>query len=141
MTLIDKVRKDRQDARASNATVAYGILTLLVGELETNASRNRSDITDDQVVQMCKKLIKSNNDTITLIDAQTEEGQAKVQKLLVENAMLNIYLPVEMTEAEITKVLTDAKCATIGESMAYMLNNFPGKYDRGLASKVAKTLL
>lgn len=136
MSLIDKVRKDRQDARASSATTAYGILTLLVGELETNASRNRSDITDEQVVQMCKKLIKSNNDTIKLLS-----DDEQVQKLVVENAMLTTYLPVEMTEAEITKVLTDAKCATIGESMAYMLNNFPGKYDRGLASKVAKTLL
>lgn len=136
MSLIDKVRKDRQDARASSATTAYGILTLLVGELETNASRNRSDITDEQVVQMCKKLIKSNNDTIKLLS-----DDEQVQKLVVENAMLTTYLPVEMTEAEITKVLTDAKCATIGESMAYMLNNFPGKYDRGLASKVAKMLL
>lgn len=136
MSLIDKVRTDRQDARASSATVAYGILTLLVGELETNASRNRSDITDEQVVQMCKKLIKSNNDTIKLLS-----NDEQVQKLVVENAMLTTYLPVEMTEAEITQVLVDAKCATIGESMAYMLNNFPGKYDRGLASKVAKMLL
>ena len=139
MKLIDLIMHNRSLARANKENkVEFAILTLLVGELETSLKREGkvvSDATDEAVVAVIKKLIKSNNEVIGLY------GEVGSAKFIQENQVLKAYLPVSMTEAEIREALMGAVFGNVGEAMKYMTEKFAGKFDKGLASKIAKDLL
>ncbi|MBD8614946.1 GatB/YqeY domain-containing protein [Pseudomonas sp. CFBP 13719] len=136
MSLFQEVQAQRQTLRKDPAQVAgFNILTLLVGELETASKRDGSQITDEKVVSVAKKLIKSNEETLRLTSG------AGATKLDAENVVLRTLLPQELSEDQLLKILVDAKPGNIGEAMKHLNGQFAGQFDKGLASRVAKQFL
>ena len=139
MKLIDLIMHNRVIARANKENkVEFAILTLLVGELETSLKREGkavTEATDEAVVAVIKKLIKSNNEVISL---QGELGSAK---FIQENQVLSDYLPKQMTEVELTAALENIMFSSVGEAIKSLSESFPGKFDKAMASKIAKNLL
>ena len=137
--IIEKVQANRAAARKDVARVIeFNILTLLVGEMETAVKREGktlSMVSDVDVTKVIKKLIKSNNEVIGLY------GEVGSAKFIQENEILKAYLPVSMSEVEIREALMGAVFGNVGEAMKYMTEKFAGKFDKGLASKIAKELL
>lgn len=136
MSLFNEVQAQRLTLRKDPAQVAgFNILTLLVGELETVSKRDGSEITDEKIVAVAKKLIKSNEETLRLT------AGAGAVKLDAENAVLRALLPQELSEDQLLKILTDAKPGNIGEAMKHLNGHYAGQFDKGLASRVAKQFL
>lgn len=139
MTKIELIKNSRKAFRNDpEVKPEYDILTLLVGELETASKRDNSEITDEKVVAAAKKLVKSNKETIKLLE---QSGKTeKVNDLKIQNACLSIYLPKEMTEEQIRDAIKDSGAENIGQAMKALSSNPDAVYDKGLASKVAKEL-
>lgn len=136
MSLFNQVQAQRQALRKDPAQViGFNILTLLVGELETVSKRDGSEISDEKVVAAAKKLIKSNDETVRL------KAGVGTEKLDAENDVLRTLLPKELSAQELLDILRDAKPTNIGEAMKHLNGNFAGKFDKGLASQVAKQFL
>lgn len=139
MKLIDLIMHNRAIARANKeCKVEFTILTLLVGELETSLKREGkavTEATDEAVVAVIKKLIKSNNEVIGLY------GEVGSAKFIQENKVLSNYLPKQMTEEELTVVLQNTLFSSVGEAIKSLSEKFPGKFDKAVASKIAKSLL
>lgn len=127
MSLFNDLQSKRQQHR-----VELNVLTLLVGELETAAKRDGSEVTDAKVVAGAKKLIKSVEETIRL------KNGVDTRSLEVEARILRQFLPKELSEADLLQALKVGNPATLGEAMKYLEANHAGQYDKGLASKVAK---
>lgn len=115
----------------ASKAVEYNVLTVLIGELETAASRDRSEITNDKVIAGIRKLVKSNTETLKLVANP---------KLVRENAYLETFLPVGMTESQIRDVFKDSGATNIGAAMKALKSNPDAVYDPSLASKVAREL-
>lgn len=139
MKLIDLIMRNRVIARANKeCKVEFTILTLLVGELETSLKREGkavTEATDEAVVAVIKKLIKSNNEVIGLY------GEVGSAKFIQENKVLSGYLPKQMTEEELTVALQNTVFSSVGEAIKSLSEAFPGKFDKAMASKIAKNLL
>lgn len=139
MKLIDLIMHNRAIARANKeCKVEFTILTLLVGELETSLKREGkavTEATDGAVVAVIKKLIKSNNEVIGLY------GEVGSAKFIQENKVLSNYLPKQMTEEELTVALQNTLFSSVGEAIKSLSEAFPGKFDKAMASKIAKNLL
>lgn len=139
MKLIDLIMHNRAIARANKeCKVEFTILTLLVGELETSLKREGkavTEATDEAVVAVIKKLIKSNNEVIGLY------GEVGSAKFIQENKVLSNYLPKQMTEEELTVALRNTLFSSVGEAIKSLSEAFPGKFDKAMASKIAKNLL
>jgi uncharacterized protein YqeY len=139
MKLIDHIMHNRAIARANKeCKVEFTILTLLVGELETSLKREDkavTEATDEAVVAVIKKLIKSNNEVIGLY------GEVGSAKFIRENKVLSDYLPKQMTEEELTAALQNTLFSSVGEAIKSLSESFPGKFDKAVASKIAKSLL
>lgn len=134
--LIGQIQNNRVAFRKDSSKDAeYSILTLLVGELETASKRDGSSITDEKVVAAARKLIKSNTETHKLKPSL---------KLIKENECLEKFLPQQMSEeqlrSEIQNLNTALSFKNIGEVMAELNKIFPGQFDKGTASKVAREL-
>ena len=132
MSKLETFKETRAALRGDASKVAeYNILTVLIGELETIASRDRSEITDDKVIAGIRKLIKSNTETLKLVANP---------KLVKENAYLETFLPASMSEEQLRAAIKDSGATNIGEAMKALKSNPDAVYDSSLASKVAREL-
>jgi uncharacterized protein len=133
MKLIDKVREQRNLARKEGKVeIELPLLSLLLGELESASKRDGSEITDEKVIAAAKKLIKSNN--------ETEKLAGPSAKIVKENAILETFLPRQMSEEEIKKFIFESGALNIGEVMKALNSTYPGMFDKGMASKIAKEM-
>ena len=133
MLLFNELKKDRMQARRTHETLVSNILTVLVGELETNAKRDGSEVTDDMVIKTATKFIKSNDETIRLTESSTTTVTLKA-----ENSVLRNYLPKQLTESDLRVIITNMNASNIGEVMKNLKMGYSGQYDGKLASIIAK---
>jgi uncharacterized protein YqeY len=132
MSKFETFQETRRELRGNvSKVVEYNILTLLIGELETAASRDRSEITSDKVIAGVRKLIKSNTETLKLVANP---------KLVRENAYLETFLPLGMTAEQISDAIKDSGATNMGAAMKALKANPDAVYDPSLASQVAKAL-
>lgn len=120
-----------------DGVIQYNILTLLVGELETLSKRANTPISETDIINGIKKLIKSNNETIISIEQQ---GGNKT-KFVTENEFLKEFLPKELSKEELYGILTGIVFSNVGEGMAYLNTNYANQYDRKVASEVIRSIL
>lgn len=81
-----------------DSNIEEGILKLLIGELETIQSRDKSRLlVKSDIVKVIKKLIKSNNETLSY---------GHQDKLVRENEFLTSFLPEELSDEQI-KVMVE----------------------------------
>lgn len=133
-SLFEDVQAARSEMRRNaDNVIGFNILTLLVGELETAAKRDGSAVTDDKVIAAAKKLIKSNSESIRL--------GARADKLEKENDVLQKFLPQELTADQIHGIIVASSATNIGEAMKALNDGYAGKFDKRLASQVAKQIL
>ena len=136
MLLFTALKQDRMKARRTHETLVSNILTVLLGELETNAKRDGTEVTDDMVIKTATKFIKSNNETM-----QLTESSSTTVTLKAENSVLNNYLPKQLTESELRVIITDINASNIGVVMKELKMNYPGQYDGRMASIIAKEIV
>jgi uncharacterized protein YqeY len=136
MTLLNKIITARNESRGVEANkIKYDILTLVLGEIETLAKRTGKATTDEAVVTIIKKLIKSNTTTISLVGA--ERGRLEA----LQNITMYEFIPEEYSEDEVYEFLSGVVFGSVGEAMGYMEREHKGKYDKRMASKVAKDII
>lgn len=123
-----KVRLAREKQKALTCST-------IIGELETTAKTKQAEVTDENVYAKYRKTINTNNDNIKLVRTEAEKD-----KILAENEFLQGLLPQELTEAEIVDILTKLAPSNMGEAMKHLNANYTGKFNGGLASKVAREI-
>lgn len=130
MSLLDSIKTQKTEARKDPARVIeVNILNLLLGEVETIELRTQKKFSDSQVVDSIKKLIKSNEESLK---HRTSE------KLVAENAVLEKLLPQQLTEAEIVQIIASNSLVGIPAVMKFLNTEYAGRFDKGLASRLAK---
>lgn len=136
MTLYEQMKKNRiaamKDRNNPNAKIEKSILTTLLGELDQNAKRAQSEVTDDMVVQSCKKLIKANDETIE---------SRHSDDLVKENEFLKSYLPQQLSEDELRLLIVEMNATNLGQIMGTLSKQYKGKFDGKLAQTIAKEVL
>lgn len=130
MSLIEHIKIQKNEARRDpNRVIEMNILTLLIGEVETVELRTQKKFGDSQVVDLIKKLIKSNEDSLK---------HRASEKLVAENAVLAKLLPQQLTEAEIMQIIASYSLVGIPAVMKFLSAEYAGRFDKGLASRLAK---
>ena len=131
--------KDRRASMRGDATkvVEYNILALVIGELETATlgKEYKVEITEEKVFAVIRKLIKSNNETLKIVANE---------KLVKENAYLETYLPKMVSEEQIRHDLERTHklhpYTNVKSAFMFLDTIYPGRYDKGLVSKIFKEL-
>lgn len=75
------------------------ILKVLLGDIQT--AESNAVVSDQQIVKIIQKIIKSNSETISLSEANAE----RIPILTKENEILSSFLPQNLTEQEIETLL------------------------------------
>ncbi len=103
--LVDEIKRRITAAMKAGNTIEKDILRLAYGEVQTAEARGTA-VSDDAVAAIVRKLIKSNEETITA----TAEGEAK-RVLVEENVVLASLLPKSMSVADIVEALAPVRDA------------------------------
>ncbi len=140
-----KIAEDLKNAMKSGDKFRLSVLRMLKSALQLESISKKHELSDDEVVTVIKKQVKTRKDSIEEFKKynKTEE----VAKLEKEIEILNAYLPEEMTEEEIKKVIDDVFKELKPTSMKEMgmvmkeLNTKITNADMSLVSKLVKERL
>lgn len=137
MSLLTDLKQGRVSAMKEKDAIKRSILTTLLGELEGKAKREGIEISDEMIVAFCKKFIQTNKETMDVSNG----NKTIIERLSVENTILDTFLPQQLTKEQIVDIITNGSFDNIGVAMRYFKENYTGQYDGKLVSSLAKELL
>ncbi len=115
-------------------------------EIANRSSGQDSIVTDENIVQILKKMVKQRNDSIEMFDKAGRDELVKKEKN--EISVINEFLPEQLSTDETQKLCENAIKANnaetikeIGKVIKYLRENSPSSLDMALASKIIKEKL
>ena len=141
----EQIANDLKNAMKSGDKFQLSVLRMLKSALQLESISKKHELTDDEVMSVIKKQVKTKKDSI--IEFQKYNKTAEVEKLEEEIKILDTYLPAEMTEDEIKKVIDEVFRELNPTSMKDMggvmkkLNEKITNADMSLVSKLVRERL
>jgi uncharacterized protein len=146
MPLKERITEDMKGAMRAGEKERLGTIRLILAAIKQREVDERITLDDGQVLAALEKMIKQRKESI----AQFESGGRAdlVAKEQAELAVLQAYLPAQMSEAEIDALITAAVAATgassikdMGKVMGIVKAQAQGKADMGAVSARIKQKL
>jgi uncharacterized protein YqeY len=133
-------------ARDSEKTSALRMVISALGYYEIEKGGAGYEATDEDVEAVLQKQVKQRRDSIEQFQAGGRDDL--VAKESKELAMLEKYLPAQMSEEEVSKLVDEAVAQTgatsasdMGKVMGALMPKVKGKADGGLVSKLVREKL
>ena len=144
--MFEQITKDLTNAMKEKDAFRLSVLRMLKSSLKNEEINKKAPLTDDEVLGVIKKQVKTRKDSKEEYLKYNREDLAN--DLQKEIEILNAYLPEELSEEEIIKIIDD----TINEinpegmkGMGLVIKSISAKYgarvDMGLVSKLVKEKL
>lgn len=144
--LIDTLRADQLTARKNKNTTEAALLTTLISEASmVGKDDGNRDSTEAEVLNKVRKFVKDARDARQMVVDRGGNAEA-VTKLDAEIAILERYLPRQLSQKELTRVIEEIVAAKPGaqmkDVMAALSRDHKGTYDgktaNGIATQVIK---
>lgn len=103
MTLLDKINSDMINYMKSKDNFSLGVIRMVKGALQLEKINKKRDLTDEEVISVIAKQIKMRNDSIN--EFKKANRMDLVEQNEKEIAILNEYMPVQLTEDEINEII------------------------------------
>ncbi len=146
MGLREKIDSDIKDALKSGAKDKVSALRMLSAALKNKEIDKRRPLTDEEVIETVRSLIKQRKDSI---EQFTKGGrQDLVEKETAEVTFLEVYLPQQLTRQELEGMVREAIAQTgaqgardMGKVMKALVPIVAGRADGKLLSELVKSSL
>jgi len=108
MTLLEQITEDYKQAMKNHEEVKKLALNYLLAQIKNKKIELRADPTDDDIIAVIKKEIKSLNETLLFLEKanKTDEISIETQKKEILESYLPAMLSREQTEALIDETIT-----------------------------------
>ena len=103
MTLLEKINGDMINYMKSKDNFSLGVIRMVKGALQFEKINKKRDLTDEEVISVIAKQIKMRNDSIN--EFKKANRMDLVEQNEKEIAILNEYMPVQLTEDEINEII------------------------------------
>ena len=119
---------------------------MILGAIKQKEIDDRIELNDTQVLVVIQKMVKQRKDSISQFSDAGRIDLVEVEES--ELAIINNYMPKQLTEDEIdaavTKVIVDSGADSMkdmGKLMGILKSQIDGKADMGLVSQLIKSKL
>ena len=146
LSLLDTINQDLKAAMLSKDVIVRDTLRMLIADIKRFEIDERVEADDTKVSDLINKNVKQRRDSI----AQFKSG-GREDLVATEEEQLNVilkYLPEQLSEEEIQKLVQDGIAAVSAESMkdmgklmGHLKPIFEGKADMSIVTKLVKELL
>lgn len=113
MTLLEQITEDYKQAMKNHEEVKKSALNYLLAQIKNKKIELRADPTDDDVISVIKKEIKSLNETLLFLEKANKSDEIAIETQKKE--VLESYLPA-MLSREQTEALINETIAKLGIS-------------------------
>lgn len=115
----DKLRNDLKSAMIAKDEVKVSTLRLLLSELTYAKVAKKADtLSDEDITSAIQKAVKQRKESIASYKAGAREDLAEKEEAELE--ILETYLPEQLTDEELTKIVDESINKTGAESMSDM---------------------
>jgi uncharacterized protein len=146
MQLRERVNEDVKLAMKARETERLGTLRLLTAAMKQREVDERITLDDAGVVAVIEKMLKQRKDSIAQYEKAGRQDLADAEKR--EMAILQAYLPQQLSEGEVAAIVAEAVAATgaaapsdMGKVMAIVKPKLAGRADMGRVSALVKAKL
>lgn len=146
MGLKEQITDDMKAAMRAKDSVKLGAIRMLTAAIKQKEVDERIDVTDAQVLAIVEKMIKQRKDSISQFEAGARQDLADIEK--VELAILSVYMPEALSDAEVQAAVTAAIAEVgatgpqdMGKLMAVLKPKLAGRADMTAVSALVKAAL
>ena len=141
MSLKEKISADYMSAFRAKNTVAKNLLSVIKGEIQTiEKNTGVETLSDDEITKILNKTVKSLNETLKSLAPVDGKGEDILQTVS-ELAILQSYLPKQMSKDEITQKIVELKESGV-TNIGQIMKEFASlPVDRKIVSEVIKEVM
>ena len=104
--MYEKINEDLKNAMKSKDTFKLSVLRMLKSALQLEQISKKHELDDNEIASVLKKQVKVRKDSLEEYKKYNKEDE--VEKLEREISVLSVYLPEELSEEEIEKIVLSA---------------------------------
>ena len=104
--MYEKINEDLKNAMKSKDTFKLSVLRMLKSALQLEQISKKHELDDNEIAAVLKKQVKVRKDSLEEYKKYNKEDE--VEKLEKEISVLSVYLPEELSEEEIEKIVLSA---------------------------------
>ena len=145
-SLKDRITEDMKNAMRAKDSERLGTIRMITSAIKQREVDERITLDDTQVLAVVEKMIKTRKESIAQF--QTGGRDDLVAKEQKEVDLLQAYLPEQLSEAELDKLIADAIAQTgatsikdMGKVMGIVKQQAQGRADMGAVSGKIKAKL
>lgn len=146
MNLLEEITKDMIAALKAKDTFKLGVIRMAKGAIGLEAINKKKELDNSEIIDVISKQIKLRKDSINEF---TKAGRMDLVKTNEEEIeILNKYMPEQLNEEEIDKIINDAfkevnptSQKDMGLIMKFVTPLLKGKADMGLVNSKIKSKL
>jgi uncharacterized protein YqeY len=102
--MYEKINEDLKNAMKSKDTFKLSVLRMLKSALQLEQISKKHELDDNEIASVLKKQVKVRKDSLEEYKKYNKEDE----KLEKEISVLSVYLPEELSEEEIEKIVLSA---------------------------------
>ena len=146
MSLKERITEDMKNAMRGGEKDRLGSIRMLQAAIKQREVDERVQLDDAQVVSVLEKMIKQRREAITQFEAGSRADL--VAKETAEIGVLQVYLPTQLSDAELDTLIADAITTSgaasikdMGKVMAIVKGEAAGRADMGAVGARIKARL
>ena len=118
MSLKDRITEDMKSAMRAKDTERLGTIRMITSAIKQREVDERIQLDDAQVLSVLEKMVKQRKDSITQYEKAGRDELA--QQEAFEIAIIQDYMPEQLSDAEIDALIAEAISSSGAESMKDM---------------------
>ena len=139
VTLASKLQEDLTAAIRSHDDLRRDTLRMVISAAYNESKRARRDLTDDEVVQVLTREVKTRNESV---EAYATAGRTEMaERERAEIGIIRRYLPEQLDQAELARLVKEAvdesgatSARDMGKVMAALMPKVRGRADGKVVS-------
>ena len=105
MSLKEKITEDMKSAMRTKESSKLGVIRLLLAAMKQKEVDERVELNDDDILKIIEKMLKQRRDSIEAFSKANRKDL--VDKEEFEVSFLQQYLPEQLNDSEIDKIIDD----------------------------------
>ena len=103
--LLERITEDYKQAMKNHDEVKKLALNYLLAQLKNKKIELRTDLTDDDVIAVIKKEIKSINETLIFLEKANKTSEIEIESK--KRDILQLYLPAMLSNEQTEKLIDE----------------------------------
>ena len=143
MNLKEQIENDLKSSMKSGDNIVRGVLRMLSSDIKNVEINEKKKVSDEKIIEIIKKNIKSRKDSIEQYTKGNREDLADQEKK--ELKILEEYMPEQMSEDEVREIVVDiiSKSEAVGASdfgkvMGIVMKEVGNKADGNVVGGIVK---